>query len=63
MENSKLFLHNHPITEIKLNVGIGHVIVDKHQWQATISYLSQNTDIRDLLHEQSYGDALTPEEL
>ena len=62
MENSNIFLHNHLSTEIKLNVGIGHVIVDKHQWEATMAFLSQNKDIRDLLHEQSYGDAITPEE-
>jgi len=53
MDNSAMFLHRHPIYEIKHQIGIGHVVVDQRQWVAVISYLNQHQDIRSELYELS----------
>ena len=54
-DSSRLFLHRHPVMEMKCNVGIGHVIVDVQHWEAVLIYLHAHPDFRTELHNSSFG--------
>jgi len=66
MENNKsssLFLHRHPVMEIKCKVDIGHVIVDRNHWEAVLTYLHAHPDLRTEIHNASFGSVEPCEDL
>lgn len=62
-ESSSLFLHRHPVMEIKCRVDIGHVIVDRNHWEAVLAYLHAHPDLRTEIHNASFGNTDPYEDL
>ena len=62
-DSSRLFLHRHPVMEMKCNVDIGHAIVDVQHWEAVLIYLHAHPDLRTELHNSSFGQLDEFEEL